>query len=112
MSSFMILERERERSWFEETNACAGYTSNAAAGLRDALLTGRSKTAVNVHARVLGNVIYLMASLTTSPRDLNAVSEALRQRLDQVSGIETGSAQKELYEGEVEDEEDLPVRTP
>lgn len=64
-----------------------GYTSNAAAGLRDALLIDRSYTAVSIHSRVLGNVIYLMASLTTSPKDLRTVGDALKQKLDQVSGI-------------------------
>lgn len=75
---------------------------------------------MNVHARVLGNVIYFMASLTTSPKDLNAVSEALKQKLDLVSGVETAVSRKEEYEEEFEqfrwmaDEEveDEPVRTP
>ena len=88
--------------------------------MRDALLTDRSKTAVNVHARVLGNVIYFMASLTTTPKDLNAVSEALKQKLDLVSGVETGLSRKEEYEEEFEqfgwmtkeEVEDGPVRTP
>ncbi|KAL5428537.1 hypothetical protein PMIN06_001059 [Paraphaeosphaeria minitans] len=65
----------------------SGYTSNAAAGLRDALLNDRSHTAVSIHSRVLGNVIYIMASLTTAPKDLEAVGDALKQKLDRVSGV-------------------------
>jgi dethiobiotin synthetase/adenosylmethionine--8-amino-7-oxononanoate aminotransferase len=64
----------------------AGYTSNAAAGLRDALLNDRSNTAVSVHSRVLGNVIYLMASLTTLPKDIEVVGDALKQKLDSMGG--------------------------
>lgn len=55
--------------------------------MRDALLNERSKTAVSIHSRVLGNVIYLMASLKTAPKDLDAVGEALKEKLDRVSGI-------------------------
>jgi hypothetical protein len=64
----------------------AGYTSNAAAGLRDALLNDRSDTAVSVHSRVLGNIIYLMASLTTPPKDIEAVGDVLKQKLDNMAG--------------------------
>ncbi|KAJ4301374.1 hypothetical protein N0V90_003466 [Kalmusia sp. IMI 367209] len=65
----------------------SGYTSNAALGLRDALLNDVTNTKISVHSRVLGNVIYLMASLTTKPRDLEAVGDALKQRLNKVSGV-------------------------
>lgn len=58
----------------------AGYTSSAAVGLRDALLFGQSK--VQIHSRILCNVIYLMASMTTMPSHLRTVEEAFRQKLD------------------------------
>ncbi|KAF1362755.1 PLP-dependent transferase [Lizonia empirigonia] len=57
-----------------------GYTSSAAVGLRDALLFGHSN--VPIHSRILGNVIYLMASMTTMPSQLRTVEEAFRQKLD------------------------------
>ncbi|KAF1928024.1 PLP-dependent transferase [Didymella exigua CBS 183.55] len=58
----------------------AGYTSSAAVGLRDALLFEHSK--IQIHSRILGNVIYLMASLTSTGSDLHTVEEAFLQRLD------------------------------
>ncbi|KAF3044061.1 hypothetical protein E8E12_008573 [Didymella heteroderae] len=61
-------------------NSGAGYTSSAAVGLRDALLF--ENVSVQIHSRILGNVIYLMASLTSTKRDLSAVEEAFMQKLD------------------------------
>ncbi|KAF2155148.1 PLP-dependent transferase [Myriangium duriaei CBS 260.36] len=51
----------------------AGYTSTASIGLRDKLLLGHSNINQNVHCRVLGNVLYFMASLTTEVGTLMAV---------------------------------------
>lgn len=64
-----------------------GYTSNAAIGLRDALLHNISNTKIQVHSRVLGNVIYLMASMTSKPGHLAAVEDVFIQKLNMVSGI-------------------------
>lgn len=44
----------------------SGYTSTAATGLRDTLLKGEDGAENVVHSRVLGNVLYLMASMTTT----------------------------------------------
>jgi dethiobiotin synthetase/adenosylmethionine--8-amino-7-oxononanoate aminotransferase len=59
-----------------------GYTSSAAAGLRDALLNNVSNTKVQIHSRVLGNVIYLMASMNAKSKNLAAVESAFWQKLD------------------------------
>lgn len=57
-----------------------GYTSSAAVGLRDALLFDHSK--VQIHSRILGNVIYLMASMTTTQKQLEVVEETFLAKLD------------------------------
>jgi bifunctional dethiobiotin synthetase / adenosylmethionine---8-amino-7-oxononanoate aminotransferase len=57
--------------------AGSGYSSNAAADLQKTLLTSLDEEGVGVHSRVLGNVLYLMTSLTTE-RD---VVEGLERRL-------------------------------
>ena len=57
-----------------------GYTSSAAVGLRDALLFEKSK--VQIHSRILGNVIYLMASMITNRKDIEAIEEVFKQKLD------------------------------
>jgi dethiobiotin synthetase/adenosylmethionine--8-amino-7-oxononanoate aminotransferase len=57
-----------------------GYTSSAAVGLRDALLFEKSK--VQIHSRILGNVIYLMASMITNRKDIETVEEVFKQKLD------------------------------
>jgi dethiobiotin synthetase/adenosylmethionine--8-amino-7-oxononanoate aminotransferase len=62
----------------------AGYASSAAAGLRDALLNKVSQTKVQIHSRVLGNVIYLMASMTSKPKHLTAVENAFLEKLNMV----------------------------
>jgi dethiobiotin synthetase/adenosylmethionine--8-amino-7-oxononanoate aminotransferase len=64
--------------------AGSGYTSNAAVGLRDALLYDQDDKSVVVHSRVLGNVLYLMASMTTRQVDLSAVEEALLLKLNKL----------------------------
>lgn len=56
-----------------------GYTSTAAKGLQQRLaVTGKS---FNVHSRVLGNVIYLMASVTSKPESLREIEGLLREAL-------------------------------
>lgn len=64
--------------------AGAGYGSNAAAGLREALARGRDASAGgpwNVHSRVLGNVLYLMASQTTTESTVRQTADLLQQSL-------------------------------
>lgn len=53
-----------------DPEGAAGYTSLAAAKLRDALLQNTRLSERVIHSRVLGNVLYLMASLTTSRQTL------------------------------------------
>jgi dethiobiotin synthetase/adenosylmethionine--8-amino-7-oxononanoate aminotransferase len=60
----------------------SGYTSTAAIGLRDALCHEGSAFKMSVHTRILGNVIYFMAALTSKPVHLRAVEEALLEKLD------------------------------
>ncbi|KAJ4308377.1 hypothetical protein N0V94_009377 [Neodidymelliopsis sp. IMI 364377] len=65
-----------------------GYTSSAAVGLRDALLFDESK--VHIHSRILGNVIYLMTSLTTTQKHVDDVEEEFKKKLDaSVRGTKT-----------------------
>ncbi|KAF2645357.1 PLP-dependent transferase [Massarina eburnea CBS 473.64] len=81
--------------------ANSGYTSTAAIGLRDALLNQPSFSYLNIHSRVLGNVIYFMASMTSSSSHLASVEDALLQRLNAMSGVDLsvgdwGDARKRL----------------
>ncbi len=57
-----------------------GYTSNAAAELQSTLL-GSSEGGFGVHSRVLGNVLYLMASMTSKPESLAAIEKTLVRAL-------------------------------
>lgn len=57
----------------------SGYTSSAAIGLRDALLNRSS-----VHSRILGNVIYLMGSMTSKPQHLADIEAAFMRELNRV----------------------------
>lgn len=59
-----------------------GYTSSAAVGLRDSLLFDHGK--VQIHSRILGNVIYLMASMTTKKKDVEMVQDEFRKKLDAI----------------------------
>jgi dethiobiotin synthetase/adenosylmethionine--8-amino-7-oxononanoate aminotransferase len=67
-----------------------GYTSTAAIGLRDALLNDSSFDSIHIHSRVLGNVVYLMASMTSTPKDLAAIEDTLMARLDGMGGVGVG----------------------
>ncbi|KAJ5698932.1 hypothetical protein N7462_000937 [Penicillium macrosclerotiorum] len=53
-----------------------GYTSNAAKGLQQKLAVGGDQ--FNVHSRVLGNVLYLMSSVTSKPESLQEMEKLLR----------------------------------
>lgn len=62
--------------------AGSGYTSSAGAGLRDRLLQGDGDLEQVVHSRVLGNVLYLMTSMTTSPETVAAIEGMVVEALD------------------------------
>ncbi|KAF2651454.1 PLP-dependent transferase [Lophiostoma macrostomum CBS 122681] len=70
----------------KDKSGTGGYTSNAAAGLRDALLNDEKGPGGSVHSRVLGNVIYLMASMSSKPQDLRSVEVRLMSKLKDISG--------------------------
>ena len=57
-----------------------GYTSNAAAELQSTLL-GTLEGGFRIHSRVLGNVLYLMASMTSKPENLAAIEQTLVRAL-------------------------------
>lgn len=57
--------------------AGAGYASTAAIGVRDQLLNSPADDAVTIHSRVLGNVLYLMAAMTSGEKTLQAVQQTL-----------------------------------
>jgi dethiobiotin synthetase/adenosylmethionine--8-amino-7-oxononanoate aminotransferase len=59
----------------------AGYTSTAASGLQKVLLEGRVEEEFNVHSRVLGNVLYLMTSLTSENETVRGIESRLRGAL-------------------------------
>jgi dethiobiotin synthetase/adenosylmethionine--8-amino-7-oxononanoate aminotransferase len=77
-----VLVRRLFPSWtWLFTDDAIGYTSSAAVGLRDALLDEASKSQVQIHSRILGNVIYLMASMTAKREHLTAVEAAFTEKL-------------------------------
>jgi bifunctional dethiobiotin synthetase / adenosylmethionine---8-amino-7-oxononanoate aminotransferase len=57
-----------------------GYNSNAALGLQKQLLQGDG-SGWNIHSRVLGNVLYVMASQISSPEKIGAVEQKLMAAL-------------------------------
>lgn len=62
----------------------AGYTSTAAKGLQQNLALGEAagdRPSFNVHSRVLGNVLYIMASMTSKPEEIRRVEALLRGAL-------------------------------
>ncbi|PNS21340.1 Ornithine aminotransferase car2 [Sphaceloma murrayae] len=59
----------------------AGYASTASIGIRDKLLKGVPHTNQAVHCRVLGNVLYFMASLTTKPETIAAVQQQIEEAM-------------------------------
>ncbi|KAI4747236.1 PLP-dependent transferase [Aureobasidium sp. EXF-12298] len=61
--------------------AGSGYTSTAATGLRDTLLHDSSSENA-IHSRVLGNVLYLMASMTTSPETIASIQRKVQTAMN------------------------------
>ncbi|GJN83981.1 hypothetical protein PLIIFM63780_007532 [Purpureocillium lilacinum] len=64
--------------------AGTGYSSNAAQGLREVLAKGKDSSEGgpwNVHSRVLGNVLYVMTSQTTSETSVRQIADLLKQSL-------------------------------
>jgi dethiobiotin synthetase/adenosylmethionine--8-amino-7-oxononanoate aminotransferase len=63
----------------------SGYASTAATGLRDRLFAGTQGQSGEpepvVHSRVLGNVLYLMGAMTSSPETLKGVEETVLRAL-------------------------------
>ncbi|KAF2493827.1 onanonoxo-7-onima-8-eninoihtemlysoneda [Lophium mytilinum] len=60
----------------------SGYNSNAAIKLRDTLLERGSRHDWGIHSRVLGNVFYLMGSMTSSSDTLRLVQKAVTKHID------------------------------
>lgn len=58
-----------------------GYTSTAATGLRDKMLQGTGSADNVIHSRVLGNVLYLMASMTTTRETLSGVEKIVQEAM-------------------------------
>ena len=66
-------------------DAVSGYTSNSAARVQEALSKGVSSSgdgSWNVHSRVLGNVLYMMASQTTKREDIERLEGLLRKAIE------------------------------
>ncbi|KAL9048816.1 MAG: hypothetical protein Q9162_007529 [Coniocarpon cinnabarinum] len=59
----------------------SGYTSDAAASVQRKLLEDPSVSGWNIHSRVLGNVLYLMASQVTTEDDVRMWEGRLREVL-------------------------------
>ncbi|KAK5126352.1 hypothetical protein LTR85_010588 [Meristemomyces frigidus] len=62
--------------------AGASYASTAATGVRDKLFAGKPGEQWVIHSRVLGNVLYLMAAMTTSRETLEVVEEKVFAALE------------------------------
>ncbi|KAL6157986.1 hypothetical protein ACJBU6_03795 [Exserohilum turcicum] len=60
----------------------SGYNSLAAVGIRDKLLYGVPSSQVQIHSRVLGNVIYLIAGITTTYRHILDIEATFIRTLD------------------------------
>ncbi|PLB41086.1 adenosylmethionine-8-amino-7-oxononanoate aminotransferase [Aspergillus candidus] len=63
----------------QDLHGSGGYTSTAARGLQQKLSAGGPNFAV--HSRVLGNVLYLMSSVTSRPTALREIEGLLRAAL-------------------------------
>ena len=61
--------------------AGSGYTSTAAIGLRDKLLAGTAGADQVIHSRVLGNILYLMASITSTQETLRGIEKTVTSAL-------------------------------
>lgn len=62
-------------------DAKTGYSSNAAVSLRDHMMRGHPREGWNVHCRVLGNVLYLMAGQKTTRDEVERVGGLLGEYL-------------------------------
>jgi dethiobiotin synthetase/adenosylmethionine--8-amino-7-oxononanoate aminotransferase len=65
----------------EPAKDVTGYNSTAALGLHKALLRSDGY-GWTIHSRVLGNILYLMASLTTQKATLRSVETRLLEELE------------------------------
>ena len=65
----------------ELTKDVTGYNSTAALGLHKTLLRGDGYGWA-IHSRVLGNILYLMASLTTNEATIRSVEARLLEELE------------------------------
>lgn len=74
--------KDQGAKWLPSLTLVLGYTSTAAKGLQQKLAHGESSLShFNVHSRVLGNVLYLMASMKSTPNDLCRIENLLRNAL-------------------------------
>lgn len=60
----------------------SGYTSTATADVQAQLLTLLDEQGCAVHSRVLGDIIYFMTSLTTSPEQVERLGRVILRALD------------------------------
>lgn len=73
------VSKESFKASGSSVSSIIGYTSTAAKGLQQKLATGGDQ--FNVHSRVLGNVLYLMSSVTSKPESLREMEDLLRSAL-------------------------------
>ena len=66
-----------------KSGAGSGYNSTATASLQKRLLTQLDSEGAGVHARVLGDVLYIMTSLTTTPEVVRRLERTLLRALDE-----------------------------
>ncbi|TKX24587.1 aminotransferase class-III-like protein 1 [Elsinoe australis] len=59
----------------------AGYASKASIGIREKLLKGVPHLNQAVHCRILGNVLYFMASMTTTPETIASIQEQIEEAM-------------------------------
>lgn len=74
--------------------AGGGYTSTAATSLQKSLL--QPKNAWSIHSRVLGNVIYFMASQTATPGQIRQIEERIWDELGEFDGDDDARAAVEV----------------
>ena len=66
----------------------AGYKSTAAVKIRDELRRGPvrgTQGSWNVHSRVLGNVLYIMGSQTSTEEDIKEIEALVRERMEKLA---------------------------
>jgi dethiobiotin synthetase/adenosylmethionine--8-amino-7-oxononanoate aminotransferase len=74
-----MISTDSSRLTCDVASTTLGYTSTAAKGLQQRLSAGGPK--FNVHSRVLGNVLYLMSSVTSKPETVRGLEGLLRSAL-------------------------------